>query len=70
MDMSLGYESWTVVTKKILSNINKGFTSRCFVHMINVPFVDISIILISHTSNIDMIEKDRWKWSYYDEKYS
>jgi hypothetical protein len=54
-----GCESWTV-TKNIPSNI-KAFTARCFARMINVPYVDMSIVL-SHISVIDMIEKCRWKW--------
>jgi hypothetical protein len=38
-----------------------GFTALCFARMINVPYVDMSIVL-SHTSVIDMIEKHRLKW--------
>jgi hypothetical protein len=38
-----------------------GFTALCFAHMINVPYVDMSIVL-SHTNVIDMIEKRRLKW--------
>jgi hypothetical protein len=51
-----GCESWTI-TKRILSKI-RGFTARCFAHMISVPFIEMSSAL-SRINVIDMIEKSR-----------
>jgi hypothetical protein len=54
-----GSESWTI-TWKILANI-RGFTARCFARLINVSYVDMSVVL-SHIDVVDMMEKRRWKW--------
>jgi hypothetical protein len=49
-----GRESWTI-TKQILSKL-RGFTSRCFACMTDVPFKEISPAL-SRINVIYMIEK-------------